>query len=222
MIRRTRMAGAAVVSALALSLFPAGPLVHQAGATFPGANGKIAYNSDFDGDNEIYVVPSVGGASVQLTHNLLEDEDAAFSPNGNLIFWDQELPSGKRVIMSMKTDGTSQKQLTPSTKDSWDPTAGPSGDIVFAREISGSSDIFMMNANGSGVQQITDTGRFEDEPTFSPTGRLIAFTRSYHFFSAIFTMKADGSAKQAITPADAAITTLRSVPTVPASPSSRI
>lgn len=188
---------------LGLALLPAVSAPQAAWATFPGSNGKIFFSSNVDGDSEIFAVAPTGGAPVQLTHNSVEDRDPAVSADGKFIYWDQERSSGKRVIMVMKKDGSGQKTLTSSKKDSWDPSPGPSGKIAFARTISGSSDIFIMRGDGSDVTQITSTGRFEDEPAWSPTGKLIAFVRSYHFYSAIFTMTADGRHMNPITPADA-------------------
>jgi TolB protein len=172
-------------------------------ATYPGGNGLIAYSGNADGDYEIYVVPSTGGAPVQLTHNSVDDELPSFSKNGSQIFWDQELASGKHVIMVMKANGTSQKKLTASTKDSWGPAPGPNGRVAFVRETGGNSEIFLMDSNGSHVDQLTSTGRFADEPAWSPNGKTLAFSRSYHFFSAVFLMTAQGKNKHAITPSDA-------------------
>jgi Tol biopolymer transport system component len=188
----------AVVATLVVGVLPAVSGGQPASATFPGNNGKLVYSSNVDGDYEIFAVPPTG-APVQLTHNALIDQDPAFSADGKLIYWDQERPSGKKVIMVMKKDGTGQKALTSPKRDSWDPSPGPTGKIAFARTISGSSDIFIMRADGSKVTQVTSTGRYEDEPAWSPTGKLIAFVRSYRFYSTIFTMHPDGSHKGPIT-----------------------
>ena len=42
-------------------------------ATFPGANGKIAFTTDRDGNNEIYVVNSDGTGLARLTNNSASD-----------------------------------------------------------------------------------------------------------------------------------------------------
>jgi TolB protein len=198
-MKRTFIAVAVVASVLAWSVVAAFP----AAATYPGTNGAIVYSGNADGDFEIYVVPSGGGLSVQLTHNTLKDENPTFSPDGKLIYWDQELASGKHVIEVMKANGSGQKALTSPKKDCWDPAPSPKGKIAFARTIKGNSEIFTMNADSSGLVQLTDTGRYADEPAWSPNGKTLAFVRSYKYYSAVFTMTATGHNKTAITPANA-------------------
>jgi TolB protein len=188
---------------LALTLVPVASFAPAARATFPGGNGLIAYSSNADGDSEIYTIPSTGGTPTQLTHNSLDDERPSFSSSGNQIFWDQELASGKHVIMVMKTNGTLQKKLTSPTKDSWGAAPGPNGRVAFVREAGGNSEIFLMDSNGSNVDQITSTGRYADEPAWSPNGKTIAFTREYKLYSAVFVMTAQGRNKHAITPTGA-------------------
>jgi hypothetical protein len=47
-------------------------------ATFPGKNGKIAYQG-FDGhDTEIYTIDRGGGGRVQLTHNSTDDSSPSW------------------------------------------------------------------------------------------------------------------------------------------------
>ncbi len=57
----------------------------SAEATFPGKNGKIAFQSDRGGDHEIYTMNADGTKIVKLTTNPTEDEDPAFSPDGKKI-----------------------------------------------------------------------------------------------------------------------------------------
>lgn len=190
---------ASLVASLTLCVAGATP----AQATYPGSNGNIAYASDMDGDYEIYVVPPGGGLSVKLTNNAVDDRRPAYSADGKLIFWDQKLASDKHVIMVMRANGSGQNKLTSSTKDSWGPAPGPNGTIAFVRTVTGNSEIFTMDTDGTNVDQLTDTGRYADEPAWSPNGKTLAFTRSYQHYSAIFTMTAAGKNKTAITPPDA-------------------
>jgi dipeptidyl aminopeptidase/acylaminoacyl peptidase len=59
--------------------------VRPAEATFPGKNGKIAFQSDRGGSYEIYTMNRNGNKIDKLTTNRAEDEDPAFSPDGKKI-----------------------------------------------------------------------------------------------------------------------------------------
>jgi Tol biopolymer transport system component len=59
---------AVVVALLAMLVLPA-----SAHAAFPGHNGKIAFSSNADGDDEIYTINPDGTGLAQLTHNTVPD-----------------------------------------------------------------------------------------------------------------------------------------------------
>src|SRR5215211_124330 len=59
--------------------------VRPAEATFPGKNGKIAFQSDRGGSYETYTMNRNGNKIHKLTTNPAEDEDPAFSPDGKTI-----------------------------------------------------------------------------------------------------------------------------------------
>src|SRR5215210_7256925 len=60
-------------------------LVEPAGAAFPGQNGKIAFQSNRDGNSEIYTMNATGTALDRLTNNHATDSEPAWSPDGNRI-----------------------------------------------------------------------------------------------------------------------------------------
>jgi hypothetical protein len=60
------------VAALGASLLVLAAAVEPAQATFPGKNGRIAYQST-GGDSEIYSISESGGTPTQLTDNATED-----------------------------------------------------------------------------------------------------------------------------------------------------
>ena len=51
-------------------------------AAFPGANGKIAFGTDRDGNEEIYSMSSGGGAQTNLTNGPVWDRSPAWSADG--------------------------------------------------------------------------------------------------------------------------------------------
>ena len=79
----------ALAPAVAATLAAVGVLglveMRPAEATFPGKNGKIAFQSDRGGSYEIYTMNRNGKKVDKLTTNPAEDEDPAFSPDGKRI-----------------------------------------------------------------------------------------------------------------------------------------
>ena len=60
-------------------------------AAFPGENGRIAFDSNRDGDFEIFRMNADGSRERRLTNNDDTDYGAAFSPNGKRIaFYSQK------------------------------------------------------------------------------------------------------------------------------------
>src|SRR5215203_5079909 len=62
----------------------------RARAAFPGENGRIAFDSNRDGDFEIFKMHDDGNRQRQLTDNTANDYGAAFSPSGKRIAFRNE------------------------------------------------------------------------------------------------------------------------------------
>ncbi len=138
----------------------------------------IAFTSDRDGDQDIYVVQADGTGLRQLTDADGSDANPAFSPKGDLIAFESNR-TGSPEIWVMNSDGEYPLQLTffaaeprPSRYSVTKPTWSPKGDrISFHRRMLGPEgpgkqghfEIFTMNADGSNATRIT----FTDDPGFS-------------------------------------------------------
>jgi dipeptidyl aminopeptidase/acylaminoacyl peptidase len=85
--------------------------VKPAEATFPGKNGKIAFQSDSGGSYEIYTMNRNGTEIDKLTTNRAEDEDPAFSPDGKKILFMSER-DGDSDIYTMTVKGRKVVRLT--------------------------------------------------------------------------------------------------------------
>ena len=57
----------------------------KAEATFPGKNGRIAYQGHDGNDYEIYTISPSGGDKLKVTNNDTDDRTPSYSPSGDRI-----------------------------------------------------------------------------------------------------------------------------------------
>ena len=104
-----------VIGSMAVALAAVGVLglveVLPAEATFPGKNGKIAFQSDSGGSYEIYTMNADGTKIDNLTTNPAEDEDPDFSPEGNKVAFESDR-DGDSDIYKMTVKGRKLVRLT--------------------------------------------------------------------------------------------------------------
>jgi len=137
---------------------------------------KIAFASNRDGNEEIYVMNADGSNQRNLTNNAARDQAFSWSPDGSRIVFTSDR-GGVFGIYSMNADGTDQKRLTQFWGD-FDarPVWSPDGRrIAFASYVNGSYEIQVMNSDGTNLINVTNLPSFDFEPTWSPDGSEIAF-----------------------------------------------
>ena len=89
-------------------------VAHPAQAAFPGANGKIGFESNRDGNDEIYVMNALDGANqTNLTKNPGNDYLPSWDPDPkNQIIAFASSRDGNSEIYVMDTNGNFQFNLT--------------------------------------------------------------------------------------------------------------
>ncbi len=127
---------------------------------------QILFQSDRDGDNEIYVMNVDGTRVTQLTDDPASDEGdfAGWSPDGKRIVFSSRRDGGDLDIFVMNADGTRVRQLTQNDFiEDDDPVWSPDGKhIAFHSTRDGDEEIFVMNADGTGVTQLTFNDGFNE------------------------------------------------------------
>src|SRR3954464_15042308 len=208
MQRETKARPWAVVLAAmaALAAFAA-----PAGATPPGANGDIAFNSGVDGfdpalGSDIFRIHPDGTGLVQLTH-VREGAHAIrpdWSPDGaRIVFADDE--SGQWRIRVMDADGSDQRRLVKGKRgfDDLDASWTPDGSaVVFARcsRFIGACSIYRASAGGGRPTELLGGLWRIGNPRMSPDGSTIAFDSSRGgLLSAIWTIPANGGKARRLT-----------------------
>jgi TolB protein len=162
-----------------------------AAASFPGADGKIAYVCVKGGDTatrnptEICSVRP-GGSPARLTTNAVADLQPAYSANGRKIaFARARKPSTCPIaaqcsdIYVMRADGSGVDRLTKTGASETDPTWSPDGKkIAYVKNvISGNPKIVVMRASDGKTLDTVTTGI---EPNWSPDGKRIAYAKLDH------------------------------------------
>ncbi len=166
------------------------------------ATGKIAFRSERDGNNEIYIMNADGSELTNLTNNPAWDAGPNWSPDGAQIAFLSDR-DGNNEIYVMNADGSGLARLTTEGAiwSAWSPDGSR---IAFASVRDGNSEVYVMNADGSEVTRLTDNPAIDGQPAWSPDGSRIAFFSDRDGNNEIYVMNADGSGVTRLTdnPAD--------------------
>ena len=153
---------------------------------------RIAFDSDRDGNSEIYVMNADGSGVTRLTDNDAIDSFPTWSPDGRRIAF-SSTRDGSFEVYVMNADGSGVTRLTDNDARDWSPAWSPDGrHIAFESTRDGNSEIYVMNADGSGVTRLTYNGAADGTPAWSPDGRRIAFASGGRGNSEIYVMDASG------------------------------
>jgi Tol biopolymer transport system component len=155
----------------------AGARADLAGAAFPGANGKIAFqtNRDLNQNWEIYSMNPDGSGQTNLTNNACLDAQPAWSPDGSRIAFvssRQFCAGGQLDLWVMGASGSSPTKVTDIARS---PTWAPDGQRI--AYICGQA-VCVINADGSGKAVVHEDTALLGRLAWSPDGSTIAFDRT--------------------------------------------
>lgn len=136
----------------------------------------ITYNSDKDGDHEIFMVSPDGSYRKQITNNSAYDSYASLSPDGKKILFQSSPDEVVVNIYLMDVDGSGVKAITSGSADDIHPAWSPDGSqIVFSRSEGLFYNLYIVNSDGSGLRQLTNENKLNLFPAWSPDGKKIAY-----------------------------------------------
>jgi Tol biopolymer transport system component len=168
-------------------------------SAFPGGNGKIAFQSDRDGNNEIYTMNADGTGQTRRTTNATSDNEPAWSADGALITFHSSR-DGNAEVYTMNADGTGQTNRTANAagdgQAGWAPDRGM---IAFNSDRDGNFEIYTMNTAGQSQTRRTFNAADDTSPVWTPDSSLLAFQSNRDGNYEIYLMGADGIGQARLT-----------------------
>jgi Tol biopolymer transport system component len=164
-----------------------------------GKGEQIAFVSDRQGSQEIYIVNDDGTGLSAVTSEGLGAFGPSWSPDGSRIAF-FSYRDGNGEIYVTNEDGSGLTRLTENPADDFAPSWSPDGTkIVFHTHRYGDNpQVAVMNSDGTNVVRLTSQiGGWS--PVYSPNGDQVVFNSSYGPSRDIWIMNADGSDPTKIT-----------------------
>jgi TolB protein len=158
-------------------------------------NGTLAFTSTRDGNAEVYAMRGDGGGLRDLTRNLAQDGQPAWSPDGKEIAF-VSTRDGNAGIYVMNADGTAQRRVTRSQANDTAPVWSPDGrKIAFMCTVASPrlvTEICLVGADGSERRQLTKPAEGDNlYPQWSADSQVVLCTRSFGGYS-VWALRADG------------------------------
>ena len=159
----------------------------------------IAFDSNREGNIEVYRMAPDGSDTVNLTNNPGDDFDPAWSPDGSQIAFvsnranDQD---GGQFIYVINADGSDARQLNLENESKWPDWSHDGSRITYTNN----DDIYVINADGSGQSiNLTNSPEKDIQSTWSPDGSQIAWLSGNDGNWNIFVMDTDSGNIRQIT-----------------------
>jgi TolB protein len=165
---------------------------------------RIAYETTRNGNIDIYVANTDGSNERRLTNHPDSDGTPTWSPSGNQLAFtsDRFSPGRNPQIFIMNDDGTGVQRLpipeSQADRATWAPA--PYNEIAYAGWTGSGWDIKVYDLTTRQSRAVTFGEGSNESPSYSPTGRHIAFqsSRGSGRFQ-IYTIGRDGNGLRQIT-----------------------
>lgn len=137
--------------------------------------GQIAFYSNRDGNDEIYIMDGDGGNQRRVTYHPASDVYPALSPDGGRIAFVSDR-DGNPEIYIINADGSGERRLTYDPGEDRLPTWSPDGSwLAFNSDRAGNLDIYIMDSDGYNLMQVTSSPARDGHASWSPDGRWLVF-----------------------------------------------
>jgi Tol biopolymer transport system component len=165
----TRLAVYDLASSTITNLSSLGEVYNSASPTWSPDGTRILFQSNRNGNYEIYVADADGENLRRLTDNPGPDYTPDWSPDGRHIVFVSERFNGNPEIYVMDADGANVRRLTETNAANNHPDWSPDGKrIVFSSRRSGDQEIYVMDADGGSVERLTNSPGNDWFPAWRP------------------------------------------------------
>jgi TolB protein len=166
-----------------------------------GAN-FVVYQTDRDGNWEIYLLDLASWQQYNLTQDPAEDRNPAVSPDGRRLAFESHR-DGNWEIYLLDLQSGDLTRLTQDLAFDGAPTWSPDGSrIAFESYRDGNWEIYALTLEDLLLSRLTSDRAGDYAPAWSPDGRSIAFSSWRDGDKEIYVMETDGSHQRNLTNAD--------------------
>jgi TolB protein len=141
----------------------------ETGPSFSPDGGRIVFESDRSGTQQIYIMGANGGSAQRISRGEGRYGTPVWSPRGDLIAFTKQ-NQGRFHIGVMRVDGSEERLLTSSFLDEG-PSWSPNGRVImFTRETAGAAgaaSLYSVDISGRNLRQVPTPGPASD-PAWSP------------------------------------------------------
>ena len=134
---------------------------------------KLLFDSERDGNKEVYVMDADGGNQTRLTRNNATDSATSWSPDGSQIAFASNRDNSSAYnfdIYVMNADGSNVRKIVDDREYDAEPKWSPDGKkILFVTGRNGNFDVYEANTDGTDQRNLTaDYDKNDGAAAWSP------------------------------------------------------
>jgi TolB protein len=165
------------------------------GASWSPDGSQLAVTLSKDGNPEIYIISANDGAVIRrITNDPSIDTSPTWSPDGSSLAFVSDRDGGPQIFTVPVSGGKATRVSfngSYNTTPAWSPRKGARV-IAYTTRDGGRYDVVTLDLETKKMVRITQGEGDNEEPSFSPNGRAIAFARAG---KGVYIANADGSGK---------------------------
>lgn len=159
---------------------------------------QIAFTTNRDGQNEIYLMNADGTNPVNLTNNPADDQQPTWSVDGQWIAFTTNRDRNYEIYL-LRLSNYVLLNLTNNPANDTQPdwmrsmNQDVAGEfIVFTSDRDGNQEIYRMGTDGSSVTNLSASNASDEKANGSPDGSLVVFTTNRNGNQEVYSMRIDG------------------------------